>query len=74
MMRCRKFAILIFTMVLSAVAFWSYNNNEWAQVMPLTATVTSEGYEEAVTCWKDQWNDYYFFFPSYCIIHKKKGL
>ena len=64
-MRCRKFAILIFTMVLSAVAFWSYNNNEWAQVMPLTATVTSEGYEEAVTCWKDQWNDYYFFFPSY---------
>jgi len=37
----------------------------WSTDVPLTALVTSDGCTEELTCWKDQWNDYYFFLPSY---------
>lgn len=65
MMQYRKFAILVFSILFAAVAFWSYKVNEWGETMPLTAVVVSEGHTEELTCWKDQWNDYCFFLPSY---------
>ncbi len=65
MMQYRKFAILIFSVLLVALALCNYNANEWNAQMPLTAVVVSGDHAEELTCWKDQWNDYCFFLPGY---------
>lgn len=65
MMQYRKIAILFFSIFLAAVAFCNYHVNEQNSEMPLTAVVISGDHTEEITCWKDQWNDYCFFLPSY---------
>lgn len=64
-MRYRKFAVLVFSVLLTAVVFYHYCANEWNAQMPLRAVVVSGEHREELACWKDQWNDYCFFLPSY---------
>lgn len=64
-MQYRRLIILFFSVLFAAVSFLIYQTQEWRDKMPLTAVVTSGEHVEELTCWKDPWNDYYFFLPGF---------
>lgn len=64
-MRYRKALILFFSIGLVALIYRVYKLNDPVTDMPLTAAIVSGEYTEEIPCWKDQWNNYYFFLPGY---------
>ena len=64
-MRHGKYEILVLSILLSAILFLSYVINEWDSKIPIIAYVVQENHTEELVCWKDYWNNYCFFLPSY---------